>query len=133
RRIDAYGVNCGVVVRDDNVFATADTTVVQRGRPSYWNTDDDAPDLGFAHLATAPLGSLDALVQSHAKWGDATWGTDALARRATRDLWSTAMADEARSAAADFAQEQARLAEGLELLRAEPLLLRAFKLMNEAI
>ncbi|MBX3271026.1 MAG: hypothetical protein KF729_12245 [Sandaracinaceae bacterium] len=132
RRIDAYGVNCGVVLRDD-VFATADTIVVNRGRPSYWNTDDEAPDLSFKHLAKAPLGSLEALVQSHAKWGDATWGTDSLTGRAKRDLWSTAMADEAKAAAADFAQEQARLAEGVELLRAEPTLLRAFKLMNEAI
>ncbi|MCA9610316.1 MAG: hypothetical protein KC619_32195 [Myxococcales bacterium] len=132
RRVDAYGVNCGVVV-DDAVFATADTTVVNRGRPSYWNTADEAPDLGFEHLAKDPLGSLDALVQGHARWGDATWGTDALARRAKRDLWSTAMAVEAKSAAAEFGVEQARLAEGVELLRAEPTLLRAFQLMNEAI
>lgn len=132
RRIQAYGVNGGVSV-SDGVLSTTDTTVVDRGRPRYWNVTDAEPDLCFDVLAENPLPSLTALVQYHAAWGRRTWSEEALSARAARDMWSGAMLREAREAGEEFGREQARLREGVALLEERPLLLQAFRLMNEAI
>lgn len=132
RRIAAYGVNCGVEVTEDG-FESCDTIVVDRGRPTYWNVSDAQPNLGFDALSREPIAPCEALVLAHKTWGAATWSPDALSALAARDLWSDAMRGEANAARADFEEEHGRLRQGLELLKANPTLLRAFKLMNDAI
>jgi hypothetical protein len=133
RKVPAYGINCAVQVLDGGGFRTADTVVVERYRPRYWNVAAPCPDLRFDVLATDPLPALWQLVRAHREWGEWMWSERARDHRAERDLWSEAMRVEADQAAQGFAVEAARLSRGLELLEQDPLLLRAFQLMNRAM
>jgi hypothetical protein len=133
RRIDAYGVNCGVERTDQGTFRTLDTVVSHRGRPEYWNVETTAPDLRFSTLATNPLPSLRQLVSAVSDWGVAAWSEDTLTQRAQSEDWSVAMQSEAKQEAARFAEELVRLEDGLHLLQGRDDLRRAFRLMNEAI
>ena len=132
RRIVAYGVNCGVRV-EDGVLRSTDATAVERGRPRYWAVDDVAPDLRFTSLAEGPIPILEKLVGALGSWGTVAWGDATLTTRARDSGWSADMLAQARVGASEFAEEFRRINEGLELLRADAMLLRAFRLMNEAI
>ncbi len=133
RRIPAYGVNCGVERVAPRSFRTTDTVVAHRGRPEYWSVNAPEPDLGFSTLATAPLPSLSALVDSVSAWADGSWSDRALANRATAEAWSAAMKEQAKSEAALFWAELARLRSGLQLLVDDSDLRRSFQLMNDAM
>lgn len=133
RRVPAYGVNCGVRSDHPGTFEITDVITVDRRRPAYWHGDGDPPDLRFAVLANNPLPSLHELATSLRTWGERVWGDTALDQRATDDLWTTAMRAEAESAAGEFRAELERVNKGLDLLRSDDRLLRAFRLMNEAI
>lgn len=132
RRVPAYGVNCSVV-RSGNRFITADAAPVDRGRPRFWNSPFPQPDFRFDALAADPLPSLSSLLAAHRAWGDLAWGKPRLEARARAESWNEEMSNEAEAGAADFEVEHSRLAAGLDLLRTDPQLLRAFKLMNIAM
>lgn len=133
RRVPAYGINGGVVEEQPGVFRTAEIGSVQRGRPEYWETGSIPPDLRFDSLAKAPLPSLRELIDAMARWGDEVWSAESLDTRATGDLWTDAMRAQAEAAAGEFRLELDRLREGLAILESDHVLLRSFRLMNDAI
>lgn len=133
RDVPAYGINVGVEVPEPGVFRTSDTVSVQTHRPDYWHGADERPDLSFAALADDPIPELDQLVDALAAYDDAHWSPAALAARQAAQGWTTSMRAEADRSAADVFAELERLRAGLELLRSDREVLRAFQLMNKAI
>lgn len=133
RVVPAYGVNVGVEVPEPGVFRSSDTVSVQTFRPDYWNSAHEEPDLSFATLAADPLPQLAALLDALADYDDAHWSSAALDARQAAEGWTATMRVEADRSAAEVFAELDRLRTGLELLRTRPEILRAFKLMNEAI
>lgn len=131
RRILAYGINCGVTEFGDTL-QTADTTVVERKRLDYSIPAHPAA-LAFDALGTNPLDAIDGLVSSYEKWGSDAWSDATLSQRRSAERWTEAMHAEAISGRADHERELARLRAGAELLRNNPLLRRAFMLMNTAM
>ena len=65
--------------------------------------------------------------------GARVWSDTSLDRRRDAEAWAPTMRDEARSAATEFEEEVQRLESGLTLLRSNDILLRSFRLMNEAM
>jgi len=133
RRIPAYGVNCGVEVLGNSRFRAVDAPAFVRMRPHYWNPQFDEPDLSFATLQADPLPSLERLAAALNAWGGDVWAEGVLDARAGTEGWSTAMREEASSAADAFRAELERVRSGLQLLSGDPILLRCFRLMNRAI
>jgi hypothetical protein len=133
RDVPAYGVNVGVEVLADGAFRTTDTIAVQTHRPTYWHGTTTPPDLSFETLAIDPLPQLAALVEALAAYDDAHWSAEALDARQAADHWNEAMRAEADRCAQEVFAELDRLRDGLDLLRSEPTVLRAFQLMNQAI
>lgn len=132
RRVDAYGVNCGVE-QLANGFRTSDLPVADVGRPKYWNSPADVPDISFAQLAIEPFGPCEALAEAFDEWRASTWSTGALKARATKEGWSEEMLSEARKASDEVTEESRRIHEGLDLLRSDPIVRQSFMLMNEAM
>jgi hypothetical protein len=130
RRIPAFGINVGVEATSGGL-RTTDVVVTDRGRPTYGITAAQVPDLTFATLARDPLPEIGKLVTALRAWGEENWSSSAL--EALDDGWTEDMRVEADREAAKFDAEVARLERGLDLLAADPRLLRAFKLANEAI
>lgn len=133
RRVAAYGINGGVERLEDGGLRSTDVVGVERCRPVYWGADAPIPDLRFETLADDPLPRLHQLAGSFAAWGEGAWGAAALDERGRRDGWTESMRAEARESATAFETERSRIAAGIELLEADSELLRAFRLMNEAI
>jgi len=133
RKIDAYGINCGVRRLDDGVFATEDAVTVDRKRPQYWNVDEQMPAMRFDDLAIDPISSAETLLSSLRRWGEPNWGPDALDLRAQEEEWSLEMREQASEASKQFDEECTRIANGIELLRTNSLLLKAYKGMNRAM
>lgn len=133
RRVEAYGVNCGVARSDTMVFRTTDTVEASRGRPEYWNTDGPEPDLRFSTLSLDAIPSIRALVIALSGWAETAWSETVLASRAEAEGWSESMRSNASEEAQRFFAELGRLERGLQLLEDEPELRRAFQLMNEAM
>jgi hypothetical protein len=132
RSVAAYGINCGVRV-EQGALVTEDAVTVDRERPRYWNVDDPMPIMRFVDLADDPIGPAEALLAALRRWGGAHWATDVLDRRAHEERWSTEMRQKAALAAEEFERECTRLAKGIELLRSDDALFRAFKGMNRAM
>jgi len=132
RRITAYGINCGIRT-EAGAIVTEDAITVDRHRPWYWNVDDPMPTMLFEDLADDPIGAAESLLLALKRWGAENWASDVLDHRANEERWSTEMRQAAARAAEDFAQECERLARGIELLRSNEALLRAFKGMNRAM
>ena len=134
RRVPAYGVNGGVDQTGPDLFTTVDFAYRDRNRPDY--SDDSAvpvpPRLTFGQLATDPLPSLSALVDSLESWTDENWGKALLDSRVVKEGWTEEMKREASNESERARTEVARLREGLDLLRNDSDLLRAFSLANEA-
>lgn len=133
RRVDAYGVNCGVVKRGD-VLETRDVAVYEQRRLEYWDRAHlgPEPDLSFDRLATDPIPVLRELLDALRRWGQEAWGDEVLSRRAKAERWSDAVVREAREQAKLFWSEVERIAQGLGLLERDDRLYRAFVLMNRA-
>jgi hypothetical protein len=132
RRVEAYGVNGGFVA-DGTTLRTTDTVVVDRGRPRYWNSEASVPDFRFGTLAETPLPSLEALVAALEDWEAAAWSDERLDARGSDEHWTSEMREEARQAAAEFRMEAGRARAGLDLLRTDEQLRRAFMGMNTAL
>lgn len=132
RCIAAYGINCGVRA-EAGALVTEDAVTVDRHRPRYWNVDDPMPTMRFMDLANDPIGPAEALLSALRRWGGANWAVDALEHRADGEQWSAEMQQQAARAAREFEQECERLAKGIELLRSDEALFRAFSGMNRAM
>jgi hypothetical protein len=132
RRVQAYGINCGVDLPQPGVICTTDTVTVEKVRPSYWNHEAQEPDLTFGTLSRDPLPSLKELARCHREWGRKAWSLAAIQKRAAGGSWSSEMVAEAQIASAEFRVESERLGKGIELLESDPQLLHAFQLMNTA-
>ena len=132
RSITAYGINCGVRV-EEGALITEDAVTVDRRRPRYWNVDDAMPTMRFMDLAEDPIGPAEALRAALKRWGVANWAADVLDHRAEDERWSTEMRQQAARAAEEFERECARLTKGIESLRTDEALFRAFKGMNRAM
>ncbi len=133
RRIAAYGINCGVESIAGGLIQSTDVVETDRPRPKYWCVQSPIPDCSFDTLASNPIPSLEALVFAHAEWGQTAWSSDELDRRSIEESWSQSMRKEADQAASEFAVEAERMATGLSLLQSNPLLIRAFSLMNASM
>lgn len=132
RRIEAYGINCGVRT-ESGAIVTEDAVTVDRRRPRYWSVDDPMPTMRFADLAVDPIGPAEALLSALRSWGAANWAATALEHRAETEGWSTEMREQAARAAEEFEHECERLAKGIELLKSDEALFRAFTGMNRAM
>ncbi|TCT21223.1 helicase-related protein [Thiobaca trueperi] len=133
RRVPAYGINCGVQHLDTGVFVTEDAVTVDRRRPHYWSVDEQMPTMRFDDLALDPISPAEALLSCLRRWGRANWAADILDLRAAEEDWSAEMRMQASKAAAQFEDECERLTNGIELLRSNERLLRAFQGMNRAM
>lgn len=132
RDVPAYGVNVGVREVPGG-FTTTDTVQAQTRRPQYWNSPHAQPDLSFAALASDPDPPLTALVDALADYHQQHWSDAALTRRVTDGNWADGLRGEAATAAVAAETEVTRLRRGVDLLRDDPVLRRAFQLMNQAI
>src|SRR5690606_31699264 len=110
-----------------------DAVSVDRQRPRYWNVDDPMPNMRFADLAVDPIGPAEALLSALKRWGSANWTADVLDQRADVERWSAEMRQQAARAGEEFEEECERLAKGIELLRSDEALFRAFTGMNRAM
>jgi hypothetical protein len=135
RRIPAYGINVGVEAVPDRpgTFRTVDALTVDTRRPAYWNSPLPEPDLRFENLAEDPNGPLQELLIALAAYNDLHWSPAALDRRERSEGWDPAMRRRADDAAEAVAAEMSRLQSGVQLLRDDSVLRRAFCLMNRAI
>lgn len=133
RRVDAYGVNCGVTVIDDGWLATEDAIEVDRFRPKYWSVEDAMPSMMFLELGKDPFPPMTELLDCLKRWGEASWGEAAIRQRSREEDWSAEMLQSAQAAAQEFDVECMRVQRGIELLREDASLLVAFKGMNRAM
>jgi len=135
RRIAAYGINVGVEAVEGSLdtFRTTDAIVVDTRRSAYWNSRLPEPDFRFDSLSRDPVGPLEGLVAALANYNEDHWSARALDEREHLQGWEPAIRQRADEAAAEVAYELSRLRRGLDLLRQDQTLQRAFKLMNRAI
>lgn len=135
RRIPAYGINVGVDLVPDrpNTFRSTDVIVVQTYRPAYWNSALPEPDLRFEQLAAEPIEPLGQLVTALAAYDNDHWSSRALDERERDEGWDPAMRQRADEAAQAVLDELSRLQHGLQALRDDRILQRAFRLMNRAM
>jgi hypothetical protein len=135
REMPALGINCGVEVRR-GALITRDTIVVSTRRPAFrfGHTADDRLDLSFKGLSEDPLPRLRQLVDGFAEWGAHAWSTGAL-REMSGDgpAWTPEMLAAAEKGRAAYEAELDRLRRGVEALESSPQLLRAYRLMNDAM
>ncbi|KCZ51229.1 helicase C-terminal domain-containing protein [Hyphomonas pacifica] len=133
RRVSAWGINAGVTETSDG-FRTTDMPIAQKRRPKYWNVDGGQPDLSFETLSTDPIPPLEALVAAHAGWGEEAWRIDRLVDSMRDAHESTGdRTDELKAEKELFVAEARRLRAGVDALKADEVLMRAFKMMNEAM
>jgi hypothetical protein len=134
RRVPAYGVNGGVTVQREGVFATADFASFDKDRPDYWDEEGAGPilDLSIRRLAEDPVPPLRELAARLRAWTDAMWSEEALRRRQADEAWDERMLDQARREAEEARDEVARVERGVELLERDDQLRRAFSLANRS-
>jgi hypothetical protein len=135
RRIPAYGINVGVesVTGKPDTFRTNDVVVADTHRSAYWNSPLPEPDLRFETLAQEPIKPLDQLIAALASYNDEHWSPHVLSERGYEQNWDAALRSRADEAADEVQEELRRLRRGLDTLRSDRTLQRAFKLMNRAI
>lgn len=130
RRIPAYGLFCGVE-RSGGGFETVDLPEYDKQRPKFWNVDSKKPDLTFVSLSNDPLTPIAALAKAHRDWGDTAWLADNVKKHGEK--WSPEMEAHFEQERDGYLAERDRLAAGIELLRTDERLAKAFRLMNEAM
>jgi hypothetical protein len=133
RRVEAYGINCGVKRTPEGGFVTTDVVETDKYRPKYWSVTDAEPDFRFASLYGSPLPIAKRLLDVLGRWGEAAWGEATLEVRRRQEHWSDTMFASACQAASEFRDEYTRIALGVALLEQDETLLRAFRLMNRAM
>jgi hypothetical protein len=130
RQIPAIGINCGLVAVAGG-YQTSDVTEGTKFRPRYWTVDSPEPDLSFTRLASDPIPPLEELLAALQAWGQLHWSRDHLASLSSS--WSDEMKAEAERSVAEFELEVTRISEGVELMRSNLTLCRAFMCANEAM
>jgi hypothetical protein len=133
RRVPAYGVNGGVERIAEGIFRTTDASTQDQRRSVYW---DDAvgspPDMSFSRLAQDPISPLIDLCDALSRWIAENWSDGVLATRAIEENWDGAISTFAAEEAAKARDELLRVRRGVELLREDSRLRRAFQLANRA-
>lgn len=129
RRIDAIGINAGVQAAPGSI-RTTDTVVVDRMRPSFGD-ESRTPFLQFEALALDPIAPLERLLEEAKSWTAEAWNLDSL--ESDTGPWTSEMRAEARRAADLSRAELDRLEEGIQILRSNPDINRAFRLANAAM
>lgn len=134
RRVPAYGVNGGFREVSPGVFATTDVAVCDRNRPTYWDDQHagDIPDLTFRRLASDPVETLETFVSRLDRWVDHMWADGALRRRSSEEDWDDETMRYAMAEAGAAREETRRVRQGLDLLRGDVRIRRAFALANRA-
>jgi hypothetical protein len=131
RRVAAWGINCGVA-EEDGVLKTTDLPRQEKWRPEFWNAPGhDHQTFSFERLSSDPVACGVVLLSALKAWGASAWDLEAI--RAQHDDWSEEMFEEAREEALLFELEIRRIESGIDLLRQNEPLARAFRLMNEAM
>ncbi|ALC58369.1 helicase-related protein [Burkholderia pseudomallei] len=132
RRIPAYGINCGVR-QEGGRFVCEDEVAVDKQRPDFWNVSATPPDCSFLALAKDPILPSVTLLERLSDWGDGEWSPAALEMRQDAEGWDARMREKANAGAKEFENECLRIQRGIELLRNDATLARAFRLMNRAM
>jgi hypothetical protein len=132
RDLPAIGLNCAVLRTSDGLLSS-DIPEAASYRPKFTPPGLNDELLKFVRLAKDPLPSAIQLQRAHAAWGELHWSMEALRQRAIQETWSPEMSAAAESGRSAFWEENARLLTGVELLRQNEQLCRAFRLMNEAM
>jgi len=133
RNVEAYGINCGVVVESSVRIRTCDGPAMDRARPEFWPSEEPEPTMDFDALAADPVLTAQNLLRIFRAWGDKVWSETALSKRATAEKWSEGMRAEAAKARDEFETEAERIRWGAELLASNDQLREAFRLMNRAM
>jgi hypothetical protein len=133
RNVQAYGINCGFDIEDDDTIRTSDGPAHTKQRQLFWPSTDRKPDLTFAGLAVEPVESARALLRSFEDWSLDVWSDAVLSRRAVSEGWSEGMRQEAREAQEDFRSELERVRSGVASLERDQNLRTSFQLMNRAM
>jgi hypothetical protein len=132
RDVPAFGINCGYQFIDGR-FSTSDGPARSRSRPNYSGAGNIQIDLRFDSLAENPLPSAELLADYLQKWGNREWSDSQLNDRADDEGWSVQMRSEAADAQRAFQDELRRVKDGIDRLRDDTRLRRAFCAMNEAM
>lgn len=132
RKVQAYGINCGITV-DGDVVRTSDGPNATRYRPDFWASLGRVADLTFDTLAADPCDSASKLLLRFESWASEVWSEETLAERARDERWTEGMRKEATDARVEFQDELRRIRRGAELLGANTELRRAFQLMNRSM
>ncbi|MEZ5767192.1 MAG: hypothetical protein R3D80_05605 [Paracoccaceae bacterium] len=130
RDVPAWGINCGVDA-DEDTFRTVDLPKKVRMRPTFWTVDEPEPDFRFDSLADDPSPPLDALISAARKWGEVAWSEKSIRHHIPE--WTDDIATHFAGERAGFHEELVRLERGLDAIRTDETLGRAFRLMNKAI
>lgn len=133
RLVQAYGINCGFVIDEDDTIRTSDGPARTKERPTFWPSRDPKPDLSFFGLAEDPVSSARTLLRSFEKWSNEVWSDEVLARRSVFEGWSAGMRREAEDAQAEFKSELQRVRSGVTSLETDERLRTSFQLMNRAM
>jgi hypothetical protein len=132
RSVPAYGINCGVDVQGGTI-STIDSIISDRMRPEYWGHSSPPPVLRFKELASDPIRPATDLLNSLIEWGNERWSDTSLRASAQAEGWSDEMLRKAIEASEEFQLECKRIKNGIDELKSDPVLLRAFKGMNLAM
>ncbi|AXF00091.1 C-terminal helicase domain-containing protein [Paraburkholderia hospita] len=132
RKVQAYGVNCGIEI-DGDIVRTSDGPNATRYRPDFWASLGRVTDLTFNALAQNPCDSASRLLHRFESWASEVWSEQTLAQRANDEQWSEGMRKEAADARVEFQGELERIRRGTNLLHANAELRRAFELMNRSM
>lgn len=132
RRVPAYGINCSVREEQGKLICE-DEVAVDKRRPEFWNVPANPPDCSFLTLANDPITSACLLRDHLVAWGEGEWSPTALGKRQMSESWDAQMREKADAAAKEFQDECVRISRGIELLRTDASLARAFQLMNRAM
>ena len=130
RRVPGWGINCGIDASKGK-FRTRDLPFFEKVRPTFWNVDEEEPDLRFSTLASDSISSIIALRDVHTRWGDTAWNLETM-KKCTGE-WTEQMTAEFEKERKLFDKEKNRISRGIELLTSNIHLYKAFRLMNKAM
>lgn len=132
REVQVLGINSAAGAEGD-AFGTAFVAVARTDRvyPRDKTPDGTPLDVTFSTLKTDPLPALDNLISWFGQWTDNHWSNNALDRMASERGWLPETREQAGYDADTARREVAWVMAGVDLLRADPDMLLAFKLMNE--
>lgn len=134
RNVHSLGMNTAVEVVGSEI-RTAFAAIAQTNRihPRTRTDSGQRIDTSFAALANDPIPAIESMLIEAGRWTEQHWGPRALNEMAVAGEWLPDTRERAEADATEVRQELNWLNRGLDLLRADPQLLRAFKLMNRTM